>query len=259
MNTSIADRRRFLQAGAASLATTALASAPGLARAARTPPLKALAIDGFTTFDPRPILALTEQLFPGRGAELSSLWRTRQFEYSWLRTLMGRYADFWQVTEEALVFATQQLKLELRPAQRDQLMQAFLSLKAWPDVRAAFVALREAGIRLAFLSNFTDRMLDAASHSAGLADLLDPHLSTDRVRVFKPHPRAYQMGVDAFGLPREQIGFAAFGGWDAAGAKAFGYPTFWVNRTQQATEQLGSMADAQGSNFEALLLWALGS
>jgi 2-haloacid dehalogenase len=254
---SFNERRYFLQAGAVSLSATAIAAAPRLTKAAPDPALKALAIDGLAVFDLRPVAALVERLFPERSAALLPLWRARQFEYSWLRTLMGRYVDFWQVSEEALVFAARQLELDLRGAQREQVMQSFLSLDAWPDVRPAFLALREAGIRLAFLSNFTERMLDAASRSAGIADLLEPPLSTDRVQAYKPHPRAYQMGLDAFGLPRENIGFAAFGGWDAAGAKAFGYPTFWINRTQQATEQLGATPDAQGKTFEALVAWAV--
>jgi 2-haloacid dehalogenase len=248
---SFNERRYFLQAGAASVSAMALAAgAPASA-------LKALAIDGLAVFDLRPVAAQVDRLFPQRSAALLPLWRTRQFEYSWLRTLMGRYVDFWQVSEEALVFAARQLELDLRAAQRDQVMQSFLSLEAWPDVRPAFQTLREAGIRLALLSNFTERMLDAASRSAGIADLLEPPLSTDRVQAYKPHPRAYQMGLDAFALPRENIGFAAFGGWDAAGAKAFGYPTFWVNRTQQANEQLGATPDAQGKTFEALVPWAV--
>lgn len=251
------ERRYFLQAGAASVAATAFAAAPRLARAAPSPALKALAIDGLAVFDLRPVSALAERLFPGRSAMLLSLWRTRQFEYSWLRTMMGKYVDFWQVSEEALLFAAQQLELDLQPAKREQLMQSFLSLKAWPDVRPALLTLREAGIRLAFLSNFTEPMLDAASRSAGIADLMEPPLSTDRVQAYKPHPRAYQMGLDAFALPRESIGFVAFGGWDAAGAKAFGYPTFWVNRAGQTDEQLSAPPDGQGKSFEDLLTWAV--
>jgi 2-haloacid dehalogenase len=250
-------RRQFLEAGAAVLSTAALATAPRIAKAASGPMLKALAIDGLAVFDLRPVAAQVEDLLPGRGAALLPLWRARQFEYSWLRTLMGRYVDFWEVSEEALEFAAQQLHLDFDATQRDQVMQSFLSLKAWPDVRPALVALRDAGVRLALLSNFTERMLVAASSSAGIADLLEPPLSTDRVRFYKPHPRAYQIGTDAFGLARENIGFAAYGGWDAAGARAFGYPTFWVNRDQQADERLGAMPNAQGKTFEALVAWAL--
>ena len=249
------ERRHFLRAGAMSV--MGLTASSEFTQAASGPALKALAIDGLAVFDLRPVSALVERLFPGRSAALLPLWRARQFEYSWLRTLMGRYVDFWQVSEEALVFAASQLEFELRAAQRSEVMQSFLALKAWPDVRPALTVLRDAGIRLAFLSNFTERMLEAASANSGIGDLLEPHLSTDRVQAYKPHPRAYQMGLDSFGLPRDNIGFVAFGGWDASGAKAFGYPTFWINRAQQATEQLGAAPDAQGKTFEALVAWAL--
>jgi len=250
-------RRDALKLGLGAGIAAAFVVAPGLARASSGPALKARAIDGLAVFDLRPVSELAERLFPARGAALLSLWRVHQFKYSWLRTLMGRYADFWQVSEEALAFAARQLELDLPAAQRDPLMQSFLSLDAWPDVRPALLALREAGVRLAFLSNFTARTLEAASRSAGITDLMEPPLSTDRVQAHKPHPRAYQMALDAFGLPRESIGFAAFGGWDAAGAKASGYPTFWVNRVQQASEELGSAPDAQGRGFEALVTWAV--
>jgi 2-haloacid dehalogenase len=136
-------------------------------------------------------------------------------------------------------------------------MNAFLALDAWPDVRPAFTALREAGIRLALLANLSDRVMLAGLRNARLGELMEAPLSTDRVRVYKPHPRAYQMGPDAFGLPAERIGFVAFGGWDAAGAKAFGHPVFWANRAAQAGEELGLEVDAEGRSFEALLPWVL--
>lgn len=247
-------RRQFIQAA---LAGTSLGLGFSDHAAGQPQPVRAVLLDGFTTFDPRPIAALAETLFPGQGAALMATWRMRQFEYSWLRTTMGRYADFWQVTEDALVFAAQQMKLELADAPRQQLMAAYLTLGAWPDARPALEALHTAGIQLVFLSNFTVPMLDAASRNAGLTDWLEPHLSTDRVGVFKPHPRAYQMGLDAFQLPREALVFAAFGGWDAAGAKAFGYPTFWVNRLGQPVEQLGVTPDGMGANLDDLARFVL--
>ena len=245
------NRRESLTLAAAGAATALVASSP-LARAAARPDIKAIAFDGFTTFDPRPIAALAEQLFPGKGAELTNAWRTRQFEYTWLRTLMGRYVNFWQVTEEALVFAAHMLKLDLTAEKRGQLMQAWLQIKAWPDALPALKSLKDASIRLAFLSNFTAPMIDAAVGNSGFEGIFEPHLSTDRVRAFKPDPRAYQMGIDAFGLRREEIAFAAFGGWDAAGAKAFGYPTFWVNRVNAPVEELGVAPDGIGANLHDL-------
>jgi 2-haloacid dehalogenase len=241
-------RRTFLTVAAPSAAGVIVAS-NSLVRAADKPTTRAIALDGFTTFDPRPVVALAEQYFPGTGAELGNVWRTRQFEYTWLRTLMGRYANFWQVTEDALVFAANSLKLDLTAGKRSGLMQAFLEIKAWPDAVPALEALKSAGIRLAFLSNLTAQMLDAAVRNSGLEGILEPHLTTDRVSVFKPDPRAYQMGIDAFGLRREEITFAAFGGWDAAGAKTFGYTTFWVNRANTPVEELGVTPDWIGSTL----------
>ena len=164
----------------------------------RSQKIRAVAFDGFPIIDPRPVFAKVEEMFPGKGAELGNAWRTRQFEYTWLRTMSGRYADFWHVTEEALIFAAKLMKLELSGAQRDQLMQSYLGLKAWPDVAPGLKKMRDAGIRMAFLSNFTAEMLEAAVRNSGLQGMFEDHLSTDRVRAYKPDPRAYQMGVDAF-------------------------------------------------------------
>src|SRR5206468_2982932 len=140
--------------------------------------LQAIAFDGFTIFDPRPISALSETLFPGRGSELSNAWRARQFEYQWLRALSGRYADFLQTAEESLVFAARSLKLDLDAERRARLMQAYLELKAWPDVPVSLRSLKEAGIRLAFLSNMTGRMLQVGIENAGLVGAFEHVLST---------------------------------------------------------------------------------
>lgn len=243
------NRRTLLHlAGAAG---TLAAAAPSLA--ARPMRIRAIAFDGLAVLDPRSVTAAAERYFPGRGAELASAWRTRQFEYTWLRSLTGRYADFWTVTEEALVFAATLLRLELGPEPRRALMQAFLELRAWPDAVEALRMMRGAGLRLALLSNFSTRMLEAASHSAGLGGLFEVALSTDQAQVYKPAPRAYQLGVDALELAREEILFVAFGGWDAAGAKAFGYPTFWVNRQNLPVEELGVRPDAIGKDLADLV------
>ncbi len=190
---------------------------------------------------------------PGKGAELSSVWRTRQFEYQWLRALSHRYADFWQATEDALVFAAKSLKLDLTRAQRDQLMGMYLVLPTWPDVPQALGSLRQRGIRLAILSNATLNILNGGLHKSGLQGMFEHVLSTDQIKSYKPDPRAYQLAVDAFQLRREEIGFVAFGGWDVAGAKAFGFPTFWVNRQQVPPEELGVSADGTGTTLNELL------
>jgi 2-haloacid dehalogenase len=199
------------------------------------------------------VFALAETLFPGKGTELGNAWRTRQFEYQWLRALGGQYADFSRTTEDALVFAARQLQLDLTPDKRAQLMAAYAKLTAWPDVAPALHALKDGGIRLALLSNMTAAMLEAGIENAGLDGLFEHVLSTDRIRTYKPDPRAYRMGVDALKLPREEIVFAAFAGWDVAGAKWFGYPTVWVNRAGSPAEELGVVPDAAGRDLGTLV------
>jgi 2-haloacid dehalogenase len=135
-------------------------------------------------------------------------------------------------------------------------LRSYPQLRDWPDVKPALTQLRAAGIRLAFLNNFTPAMLEANTRHAGLG-FFEFSLSVDAVRVYKPHPRAYQMGVDAFRLSPEEILFAAFAGWDAAGAKLFGYPTFWVNRQGQPAEELGAMADGTCAGMADLVRFVL--
>jgi 2-haloacid dehalogenase len=249
------DRRNFLTLAAGTLTAAAWLSSP-TAQGATEARVKAVAFDAFPIFDPRPVFGLAETLFPGRGAELSNAWRTRQFEYQWLRALSGHYADFWQTTEDGLVFAAKLLQLELTPAKRTQLMQAYLELKAWPDVLPALGALKAAGVRLALLSNMTAKMLRAGIQNAGLDGIFEQVLSTDRIRTYKPDPRAYQLAIEAFKLERHEILFVAFAGWDAAGAKRFGYPTFWVNRLNLPGEELGVAPDATGRGLADLVSFA---
>src|SRR5262249_17531243 len=155
--------------------------------------------------------------------------------------------------EEARAYAAAATKAPTDAAQRKRLMDAHLSLRAWPDVPAVLDALRAAGVRMAFLSNFTAAMLSANVASAGLAGRFEPHLTTDLVKAYKPDPRAYEMAVDAFRAPREEILFVASASWDAAGAKWFGFPTVWVNRTGVGAEELGVAADATGASLAKVL------
>jgi 2-haloacid dehalogenase len=249
----LTDRRTILTGTVAFAGLARLTSS----RASASRTVKAIAFDGFPIIDPRPVAVRAEALFPGKGDALMNAWRTRQFEYTWLRTLSGTYADFWQVTQDALAFATKSLNVPLDGATRDALMQTWLELKAWDDARAALDLLRNAGIRMAFLANLTAPMLDAAVRNARLQGFFEGHLSTDRVRAFKPHARAYEMGLEAFGAKREEIVFCASAGWDAAGAKQFGYRTFWVNRGQQPPEELGMRADGVGASLADLARFVL--
>ncbi|HSE75988.1 MAG TPA: haloacid dehalogenase type II [Dongiaceae bacterium] len=243
-------RRDFMHLAATGAAATAIVSVG--AAAAPAPAIKAVAFDGFALIDPRPVAARAEAMFAENGRSLMAAWRTHQFGYSWLRTLGGQYVDFWRVTQDALEASARALKLELSAQQRDALMQTYLDLKAWPDAAPVLRRLKDAGMRLAFLSNFTAPMLDAAVKNSGLEGLLEAHLSTDRVQAYKPDPRAYAMALDAFGLTRAEIAFVAFAGWDLAGAKWFGYPTYWANRAGSAADSLGVTADAAAADLSQL-------
>ena len=244
-------RRDFLRLTTASVAAGLLASAP-LANAATHSKIKAIAFDAFPIFDPRPVFALAEEFFPGRATELGNEWRTRQFEYTWLRTVSGSYVDFWQVTEDALHYAARKVKIGMSQGQVSQLMDCYLNLKSWPDVAPALRLLKMEGIRMVLLSNFTSHMMNSCIMCSGLGDIFEGLLSTDQVKVFKPDPRAYAMGIKAFDLDREEILFVAHGGWDAAGAKIFGYPTYWVNRLNLPPEELGVMPDGTAADLKGL-------
>lgn len=255
MKTTLA-RRQFLSLTTGAVTGALMETRPAAAVASNVP-IEAVAFDAFPIFDPRPIAALTEEIFPGRGAEMGKTWRTRQFEYTWLRTAGGHYADFWQVTEDALVFAARDLKLDLDSQKRARLMNAYLQLKAWPDVSHSLKSLKAAGIRLAFLSNFSRQMLETNVKNSGLDAMFEQILTTDEVKQFKPAPRAYQMAVDALGVSRSAILFAAFAGWDASGAKWFGFPTAWVNRLNAPTEELSATPDVTCKNLPELVTFAI--
>lgn len=253
--TAMTRRELLTQAAPAVTAAGMLrATAPARARAGE---IKAIGFDAFTIFDPRATAAAVEESFPGKGKDIYATWRIRQFEYCWLRSLSRTYADFRQVTADALVFACKSAKVDLTVATRLRLMDAAFQLEPWPDSVEALVAMRHAGIRLAYVSNLTPDILTALSRNAGISDLFEHRLSTDLVKAFKPDPRAYQMAEMAFDLPRDKIAFAAFAGWDAAGAKSFGLTTYWVDRLGAAPEELGAAPDAilgELSELASLLL-----
>jgi 2-haloacid dehalogenase len=174
---------------------------------------------------------------------LSALWRQKQLEYTWLRSLMGRYEDFWTVTESALAFACRRLGLEVSAAERQRLMDAYLALDPFPEVREVLARLRD--LPCGILSNGAPRMLEAVVGHSGLGAHLRAVISVDEVRTFKPHPAVYALGPARLGLARDTIGFVSSNGWDVAGAKAFGYQVAWVNRQGAPVEELGVTPDLE--------------
>ncbi|NNM60831.1 MAG: haloacid dehalogenase type II, partial [Steroidobacteraceae bacterium] len=175
-------------------------------------------------------------------AALTNLWRDKQLQYTWLRSLQGRYADFWQVTGEALDFTLDSLGIA-SPALRDQLMDLYLTLSAFPEVLGTLRRLKEAGCVTAILSNGSPAMLEAAVCGAGLRDLLDAVLSADAVKVFKTHPRVYEYALQQLGVRAEQVSFQSSNAWDAFAASAFGMRVVWCNRYGQRRERLPGAPD----------------
>ena len=252
-------RRSFVRtvgvaaAGAAGAAASgpagAAASGPGPrsvagAQPARAADIEAFAFDAYgTLFDVFSVTALCEELFPGSGDALSQRWRAKQLQYSFLRSLMGRHRDFWVVTGDALVYAARSLGLDLTAARRERLMDAYLSLAAFPDVRPGLEALRDRGVRLAILSNGEPRMLEAAARSAGIDTLLDTIISVEEVKIFKVSPRVYNLGVERLGVDRTALGFVSSNAWDVAGAASAGLITFWIQRAAaEPPDELGFAA-----------------
>ena len=188
----------------------------------------------------------------GDPAALSALWRQKQLEYTWLRSLMGRYEDFWHVTGAALRFAVRRLGLAASDAELGRLMDAYLSLAPFPDVPGALDRL--AGTPLAILSNGSPRMLAAAVESSGLVGRFQHLLSVDAVGIYKPSPAVYALGTRALGLPAADVLFVSSNGWDVAGAGAFGYRTCWCNRSGAPVEELGAVPDQVVERLDQLSL-----
>jgi len=202
---------------------------------------KAFIFDAYgTLFDVHSVVEAGRALTRDPQA-LSLLWRQKQLEYTWLRTLMGRYEDFWAVTEAALRFALGRLGIVAGNEAVARLMEAYLSLATFPDVAGTLAGL--AGTPLGILSNGSPRMLDAAVRSSGLAGTFRHVLSVDAVKAYKPSPTVYELGPRAFGVPAGDILFVSSNAWDVAGAKAFGYGTCWCNRLAAPMDRLGVSPD----------------
>jgi len=181
---------------------------------------------------------------------LSTMWRQKQLEYTWLRALMGTYADFWVVTEAALRYTIRRLGLTASEAQVRRLMEAYLSLACFPEVKAALRPL--AGRPRAVLSNGAPSMLAAAVSASGLTPLLEHVISVDRVKTYKPSPLVYALGPETLGVSAGELLFVSSNGWDVAGAKAFGYQVAWCNRTGAPEEELGVRPDLVIDSLEKI-------
>jgi len=214
------------------------------------PPVRGYVFDAYgTLFDVHSVVEIGREL-TAEPMTLSATWRQKQLEYTWLRALMGRYEDFWTVTEAALRYAIRRLALPVNEAQIRRLLEAYLSLACFPEVPAALARL--APRPRAILSNGSPRMLQAAVASSGLGPHLDHVLSVDTVKTYKPAPAVYALGPRALGVPVAELLFVSSNAWDVVGAKAFGYRVAWCNRGQAPEEELGLRADLVVSRLDEL-------
>ena len=207
--------------------------------------VRACVFDAYgTLFDVNSAARQAQNTLHENWQQLAEVWRTKQLQYTWLRSLTGRHVDFWQITVEALEFALDSLKL-VDPQLRIQLMELYLQISAYPDVPNALARLKKGGLKCAILSNGSPNMLAAAVKNAGINKLLDAVLSVEEVKVYKPHPTVYQLAVDRLGLKESEICFISSNGWDAYSAKAFGFHVIWCNRSGQTPERIPEAPDAE--------------
>ena len=213
----------------------------------------ALVFDAYgTLFDVHSVAQLAESLFPGKGASLSQAWRTKQLEYTWLKSLMGRYEDFNSVTAASLDWAIASQRIVAGEGAKQALVDEYRRLAMFPEVPASLATLAAAR-PLAILSNGHPEMLEAVVDHNRLRDFFRGGiLSVHPAGIFKPHPSVYQIVEEALGLPRALVGFVSSNGWDAAGAKAFGFRTWWVNRAKAPAERLGFPPDREIANLAEL-------
>lgn len=215
--------------------------------------IKAVVFDAFPIFDPRTIFKAVNELYPEKGKQLIEIWLAKQFGYQWLRQAGHQYKNFEEVTEDALEFAFNQCKIEPDKQIINLIMSKYHELTVWEDVRVSLEKLKQQELKICFLSNMTETLLRKGVEKNGIEKYFDYIISTDNKQTYKPSPDAYQMAIEELKLKKEEILFVPFAGWDMAGAKWFGYPTFWVNRLDAITEKLDAEPDGTGKSLNDLL------
>jgi 2-haloacid dehalogenase len=196
-----------------------------------------------TLYDVHSVAARCSEFFPGQGLEISMMWRQKQLEYTWLRSLMGHYLSFEEATEHALLFTCKRLKLELHQSAQRTLCDAYLEIQPFPEVPSALAELQAMGLPLAILSNGSVHSIQSVVSHSGLTSRFAHLISVEKVEVFKPHPKVYHLAEEAFDRQRSQLLFVSSNAWDAAGARHYGFPVCWINRTGNTFEELGQSPD----------------
>jgi 2-haloacid dehalogenase len=196
-----------------------------------------------TLFDVHSVLERCEQFWASKGAQVSQLWRAKQLEYTWQRSLMQRYEPFTRVTRDALGYACEALGLALDESKAAALMAQYLDLATYPDVPPALEKLKGSGRKLAILTNGSPDMIEPLVKNRGMQGAFDAVLSVDEVRIFKPALQVYELAVRRLGVAARDIGFVSSNCWDALAARSFGFSVYWINRTGAPVDKLGFAPD----------------
>jgi 2-haloacid dehalogenase len=199
-----------------------------------------------TLFDVYSVTARAESLCPGKGAEISAIWRQKQVEYSWLRTMSNRYKPFWEITQDALVFALRRHGIDASTGLVTELMAQYKKLTAFEENKAVLTRLKQAGFRLGILTNGNREMIDTVLHSSGFERLFEHVSTSDIVDKFKTSDEIYALVPNFFEVNKEEILFVSSNAWDVAAATWYGFSSFWVNRSGAPFEVLDVAPTLQG-------------
>lgn len=210
-----------------------------------------------TLYDVHSVAGICDQAFPGKGVAMAQLWRKKQLEYTWLRTLMERYVNFETLTDDALRFTCAALELPLEDDMARVLGDLYLRLEPHPDTTAALHRLKDAGIPLGIISNGSHKSIAQVINHSGMGWAFDELISVEDVQVFKPHPKVYELAERRMGHPRDQILFVSANGWDASAAGLFGFPVCWINRNLGPFDVLGGAPTVVTEDLTAMADWML--
>ncbi|WP_088105763.1 haloacid dehalogenase type II [Halalkalibacter urbisdiaboli] len=216
--------------------------------------IKAYVFDVYgTLFDVYSVKKVCEDLYPGKGEEISVLWRQKQLEYSFLRQLMGHYTTFYQVTKDSLRFSLEKLHLPFSPKQEQQLIEEYRRLSLHPEVKNVVEQLSDK--QRAVFSNGSRDMLEPLIHQSAISGTFDAIISVDDIKQYKPTPASYFHAMKALKLERDEVLFISSNGWDISGARAFGFKTAWINRSSQPNEHLDLQPHATYNDLTGILEW----
>lgn len=221
-------------------------------------PIKAIVFDLYgTLYDVQSVARACEAACPGQGDAMARLWRQKQLEYTWLRTLMARYADFETVTEDALRFACAQFNVSLDAAARKRLADTYLRLDPHPDMPATLRRLKASGLPLGIISNGSRNSIAHVIAHSGMEWAFEQLISVEEVQAFKPHPQVYELAEQRMGHPRANIAFISANAWDASAASLSGFPVCWINRGNAPFDELGATPAKTAADLAQMADWVL--